>query len=123
MAASSAIQEAIYLRNLLQDLKHEQKGPTTLFQDNQGAIMIGNNAISNARTKYIDIKHHFVREKVANQQIKLEYIHTSNMIADCLTKPISKHALDKNLTRIFGNSQYKADQRESSLRRSVENQT
>ena len=38
----------------------------------------------------IDIQHHWIREKIAGGEIKLEYVHTSRQIADGLTKPLPK---------------------------------
>ena len=55
MAASVTTQEATYLRALLRDLRMTQDKATVIFQDNQGAIKIGNNPINNQRTKHIDI--------------------------------------------------------------------
>ena len=43
-----------------------------------------------ARTKHIDIRHHFIREKVVDGSINLVYCPTESMIADALTKPVSK---------------------------------
>jgi hypothetical protein len=103
MAACAAVQEAIYLRTLLLDLREEQKEASTLYQDNQGAIAMGNNSISNKRSKHISIKYHFVREKVKEKEIKLEYKETTKMIADCLTKPVGKQVMNRLLPKIFGN--------------------
>ncbi len=50
--------------------------------------------ISNRRTKHIDIKFHFIREKVGDGVIRLLYTPTAEMIADCLTKPVGKQILD-----------------------------
>ena len=35
--------------------------------------------------------YHFTREAVANEQIKLQYCHTKDMVADILTKPLTKY--------------------------------
>ena len=44
-----------------------------------------------ARTKHIDIKFHFLREKVLDKVIALEYKPTEAMIADGFTKALSKN--------------------------------
>jgi len=49
MAASSAAQEAIYLRGLLKDLGIS----TTIYQDNQGSIAMGKNFMTTRRSKHI----------------------------------------------------------------------
>ena len=60
--------------------------PTTLFEDNQGAIEISKNAKYHDRTKHIDVAHHFVRERIAAKDIEVRYCPTNDMIADIMTK-------------------------------------
>ena len=40
------------------------------------------------RTKHIDIRYHFVREKAAEGELVLIYCSTKDMKADLMTKPI-----------------------------------
>ena len=61
--------------------------PTTVFEDNLGALKWG---LSDRRTKHVDIRHHFVRDMVQNKHIVLEYCPTNMMLADLLTKTLSK---------------------------------
>lgn len=63
-----------------------------IYGDNQGAIALAKNPTSHARTKHIDIQHHFVREAVADGKVTLQYVSTKEMIADGLTKPLPKDA-------------------------------
>ena len=58
IALGSATQEAIWLRRLLNDLHISQTKPTTIREDNQGAIAMAKYPIGHKRTKHIDIKHH-----------------------------------------------------------------
>ena len=41
-----------------------------------------------ARTKHIDVAAHYIRELAEDQKIKVQYIPTDWMLADCLTKPL-----------------------------------
>ena len=41
------------------------------------------------RTKHIDIRYHFVREKVAEGEVVLEYCPIKDMKANIMTKPIT----------------------------------
>ncbi len=104
IAACTAAQETMYLRALLVDLHYLQIGPTILHQDNQEAITLGSDNISNRRTKHIDIKFPFIREKVEDGIIRLLYTPTAEMIADCLTKPVGKQILNRARAQIFGGS-------------------
>ena len=47
------------------------------------------NAQYHGRTKHIDIRHHFVREKVNDGEIELKYCRSDRMLADMLTKGLS----------------------------------
>ncbi|POM77343.1 RxLR effector candidate protein [Phytophthora palmivora] len=91
MALYNAIQEAVWLRQLLKDLGYENKGATTIYQDNQGCIALAKNPAYHTRTKHIDIKFHFLREKVESKTVELEYKPTDEMIADGFTKVLARN--------------------------------
>ena len=42
------------------------------------------------RAKRIDIRHHYIREKVADKKISLKYCASEDMIADMLTKGLGR---------------------------------
>ena len=52
------------------------------------------------RTKHIDIRYHFVREKVEDGQVVLEYCLTQEMLADLMTKPIAAAQFDALRTKL-----------------------
>ena len=101
MAASLATQEAVWLRLLLEDLTIKQDSATILHEDNQGCISLSKDATNHPRTKHIDIRHHFIREKVENNVVKLEYISTDKNEADLLTKGLSRPQFEK-LRQLIG---------------------
>jgi hypothetical protein len=72
-AASTAVQEAIWLCHMLEDIHCKQTGPTILWCDNQSVLKMVKNPVFHERTKHIEIDCHFVREQVSVEQIKLEY--------------------------------------------------
>lgn len=88
MAMTEATKEAICIERLLGDLQYANSGPIMLHSDNNGAKEIAKNPVHHARTKHIDIRHHFVREALAGGKIELKYLPTERMIADVLTKPL-----------------------------------
>ena len=90
-----AIKKAIWLKNLLNQLLRPDDldfKATVIFGDNQGAIALAKNAQFHARTKYIDIAHHFVREKVNNGTVDMRFVPTNKQMANGLTKAL---CLDK----------------------------
>ena len=89
MAACAAAQEAIWLRLLLKDLDLlDGDNPMVLREDNQACIAFSANPLDYKKSKHIDVKYHFVRERVASKEIVLEYINTSDQLADILTKAL-----------------------------------
>ena len=49
---------------------------------------MGKNQQYHGRTKHVDIKYHFVREKIATGAITVPYCKTDDMVADIFTKPL-----------------------------------
>jgi hypothetical protein len=89
MALSEACKEAIYLQNLLRDImKPSDSTPICLYSDSQSSIKLAANPLYHKRTKHIDVRHHFVRDCVYHNKVKLDYVSTSNMPADLLTKSL-----------------------------------
>lgn len=89
MALGEACKEAIYLKTLI----NETFGITqaiTIYTDNQSSIKLAHNNTYHARTKHIDIRHHFIRDSLSHHNLQIQYIHTNDMVADVLTKPLSK---------------------------------
>ena len=90
---TNATKEAIWLRRLLNEIQPEaanEAQATIIYCDNQGAIALAKNPQFHARTKHIDIQHHFVRDKVSEGAIELQYIETESQVADGLTKALDK---------------------------------
>jgi hypothetical protein len=94
MATSEAVREALWFRGLLHELG-EPQGAVQLYGDNQAAIKLTAEAMSAARSKHIDIHHHFVRQRVRLGQVVFSFIGTAHMAADVLTKALTA---DKHYT-------------------------
>lgn len=90
LAASHACRELLWLRCLLEDLGFANNNPTIVYEDNQGCIKLVESDRCGARTKHIDVCHHLLRDLRAQGIIALQYCTTKNMLADILTKPLSK---------------------------------
>lgn len=88
MAASTAAREAVWIRKLLSDIGCPCDKETTLYVDNQNAIQLVRNPVFHKRTKHIDVHFHFIREKVNEKKIKVEYVPSENQRADIFTKAL-----------------------------------
>jgi len=100
VACASGGTEAVWLRNLLEELNFPQNEPTPIFVDNTSAISLTGNPVLHSRTKHIDVRHHKIRELVQNGEVVVLYVHTSKQLADGLTKPLLKGKLEENRSAI-----------------------
>lgn len=87
IAAADCCQNLIYIKNFLEELKNE-KVNLVLRVDNKSAMELAKNGVVNKRSKHIDVRYHFIHEKIANKTIVIEYCNTNDQIADILTKPL-----------------------------------
>jgi hypothetical protein len=105
MALTEATKELKWIRTFLAELDNsnaESSGnsSTDLFSDNQSAIALAKNPVSHARAKHIDIRHHFIREAIDDKIIWLQYIPTTEMTADSLTKALGREKHEKCTARM-----------------------
>ena len=91
---SAAAQEAVHLRSLLHALRQQPlvRGPTVIKEDNVGALLLSDNPVLHARTKHIDVRFHFVRSLITARTVAVEYVHTSEQLADIFTKALPRPA-------------------------------
>lgn len=58
--------------------------------DNRSAINISENSVLHSITKHISIWYHFLREKVLDNEVKLEYVPTKEHVANIFTEALCK---------------------------------
>ena len=92
IALAHAAKEALWLRALLTELGYGTDAPTPLITDNQSAIDFSYNTQFHARSKHIDIRHHFTRERIEAGDIDIEHCASQDNCADMLTKALPKPA-------------------------------
>ena len=77
--------------------------PTKVHQDNQGVLSIMREGRSpKHRTKHLNVRHFFARDRVESGDIVLCYCPTREMIADVLTKAVNGE-LFQYLTKLLWN--------------------
>ena len=87
-----AAREAVYIRQILQELGHKQ--PRTPIQtDNSTAEAIINNKVQPKRTKAMDMRFHWLRDRELQQQLRIYWRSGKLNHADYFTKhhPASHH--------------------------------
>ena len=88
IAAGAATKEALWLRKLADDFNIDASGLIVHIDNTAALSLITNASGGSARTKHIDVQHHFVRERVARGELDFKYCETSKQAAEIFTKPL-----------------------------------
>jgi hypothetical protein len=83
------MQDGIWVLNVAKELMNADP-MLYIHIDNKSAIEISKQSNKHSRAKHIDIRYHFIRDKLAKQEAVLSYCPTHDMPADILTKCLKK---------------------------------
>ena len=86
IAASDAAKEVTYARELLKEMDVPIDSPTKLNVDNQAARDLAYNPELHSRTKHVDRRHFWIREKVEDFTLTVPFVRTHENLADFFTK-------------------------------------
>ena len=90
VALGDAVKELLFLRQIWRFMLPSKVMPCfPVFEDNQGAVQLAENPITNSNTKHIDVRHHFLRELVRQRDIKVVQVPSKFQHADILTKALA----------------------------------
>lgn len=90
MALTRAAQQALWMYSFMTEIGLTRKFPAMLHGDNAASIALTLNTKGHARAKHIDIRHHYIRERVAEGEIELVQIPSEENLADIFTKPLPR---------------------------------
>jgi hypothetical protein len=90
IALHEATHEAMFLRQLLAGLDLPEAGATTIYCDNDAATALTEDQVWHTRVKHIEIKYYYIRERVANGEVTIQWVSTKENTADILTKPLGR---------------------------------
>ncbi len=85
MLPFAAGQQAAALRAVLEDIGYPQPA-TIILCDNTTAIGIATDSIKQKKTKAIDMRMHWIRDRVRQGQFTITYISTAENLANYFTK-------------------------------------
>nr|GEV34635.1 Gag-Pol polyprotein [Tanacetum cinerariifolium] len=100
VSLSACCDQVLWLRTQLTDYGfHFDKIP--MYCDSKAAIAISYNPVQHSRIKHIDVKYHFIKEKVEKGIVELFFVGTEYKLADMFTKALPEERF-KYLVRRFG---------------------
>jgi hypothetical protein len=89
------------MKQNLTDIQVEYDEPIPIYCDNFNAISVSKNLVMHSKTKKIPIKYHFLREQVAENNVRVEYVGIKEQVASLQNhfqgKPLSILAMDSEL--------------------------
>ncbi|KAJ1594519.1 hypothetical protein NDA12_006948 [Ustilago hordei] len=94
IAATEATREVLFLKQLLRSIGIAT-GTPTVYLDNTGCIQVSKDPAQHWKLKHIDTKYHFVRNNVQEGRVQIKYVDTTRNLADVLTKPIGRQAMQQ----------------------------
>jgi hypothetical protein len=89
IAASEGSKQLVWLKRLLSELLSDftKKAPI-LYIDNASVIKLTKNLEYHRRSKHIEVRHFYVRDRYLDDDIGIEHTDGRKQLADLLTKPI-----------------------------------
>ncbi|SOV06168.1 uncharacterized protein UDID_19421 [Ustilago sp. UG-2017a] len=94
IAATEATREVLFLKQLLCSIGIAT-GTPTVYSDNTGCIQVSKDPAQHWKLKHIDTKYHFIRNNVQEGRVQIKYVDTTRNLADVLTKPIGRQAMQQ----------------------------
>ena len=91
---------------ILKFMNIEVQLPVIVHVDNVGAIFMSENVTSSTRTRHMDTRWHFVREKQEEGLIRIVFVPSAGNISDILTKNVTGEVYDTHLGKCVVQSCY-----------------
>jgi len=95
VALSDKMGDVLWFKEMLEEQeRYKNKGklvnkPVVIYQDNKSAIRLAEFGKSTStNTKHINIRYFFVKDRLDAGEARIEYMCTTNMVADIMTKPL-----------------------------------
>ena len=98
LAVNETAKEAMWIRKFIGDLGvvPSINDPVEIFCDNESAVVLAQEPRSQKRARHILRKYHYVRQVVADKDIVINRINTSDNLADSFTKPLAQAKHDSH---------------------------
>ena len=88
------------MRRLLNEFDHEKSQQVIIQVDNKSVIALVENSMHHDKIKHIEIRYHFIREKIIEELIKLIFVSTKDEVVDELTKSLIDETFIKYIKKL-----------------------
>ena len=95
IAGTEAVKQVMHLRLFLQELGHEQVGPSFIYEDNNAAISLAHGKEQSKRAKHYQLKVHFLNQQFSERTFAYEKVTTKDQLADAFTKSLPRDEFNK----------------------------
>lgn len=86
IAITMVTKELLALRNWLSELTPSIPLSVVVYCDNESAITVTHNEFISSQLRHIDLRYQYVRQLVQQGQLVVQWVATTQQLADCLTK-------------------------------------
>ena len=95
VALADIVKEVLFLRQVWRFMLPDVGMPCIpVFEDNEGAVQLAQNPITNSNSKHMDVRHRFLGEPVGRKEISVIYVASPFQHADFLSKEISRESCE-----------------------------
>ena len=101
-AACDAGKCILYIRSILDEINMPQEHATTLFIDNNGALLMGNSQKPTRCTRHVATKQFAILDWVEKDSMILKHISTSHNASDGMTKALGRILHYRHFDYIMG---------------------
>ncbi|GKA79976.1 putative ribonuclease H-like domain-containing protein [Tanacetum coccineum] len=99
VAAANCCGQVLWIQNQMLDYGFNFMN-TKIYIDNESTICIVKNPKFHAKTKHIEIRHHFIRDSYEKRLIQVIKVHSDHNVADLLTKAFDVSRMDERTCNI-----------------------
>nr|GEZ70433.1 copia protein [Tanacetum cinerariifolium] len=99
VSLSACCAQVIWMRTQLLDYGYKYNR-ISMYCYSKSAIAISCNPVQHSKTKYIDIRYHFIKEHVEKGTVEIYFVGTEYQLADLFTKALPKERFEYLVHRI-----------------------
>ena len=90
----------LWVKRILNELKVSNPTQVNAYCDNKTTISIAHSHVFHDKTKHDEVDKHFIKKKIENGQIYMNYVQINEHIADVLTKGLTKKQFEKLTSKL-----------------------